>query len=310
MAEPLLFATMMVFLVFSLLQHRHGLAATILLSAVVGTVALHVPTDGPRDTSDGSEKLRLLRGCAILSKPAKAPIRLVTWTIDSPQHIDKVIETFLDLRPDIIVLNGTDDPTIGSHLSTALDGEVKFFPSDADAGGMTAVVRGSFQYCGGDDDHWTVPLHSQQAEGGQAVITFPHVKDVGVFPLIITRLDMTSGMNDWLDWGQRVISGAQRSADTASTIGTRKMVLMGDLQIPARSSPLASSLGRAGLRPVHSEPNWPAQVMGLPFLAQHARDQAWIGRGWHVQSARVLPGGNQTRLPVIFDLVPDTPKTP
>ena len=101
---------------------------------------------------------------------------------------------------------------------------------DAKIGGMTTVIRGSFQYCGGNDDHWTVPLPSKETGGGQTVITFPHIKDVGVFPLLITRLDATSGVSDWLNWGQRVIDGAQKTADTAATIGTRKMVVMGDMQ--------------------------------------------------------------------------------
>ena len=45
--------------------------------------------------------------------------------------------------------------------------------------------------------------------------------------------------------------------------------------------------------------------MNIPFLTQHARDQAWVGRGWHVQAARVLNEGGQARLPIMFDLVPD-----
>jgi hypothetical protein len=310
MAEPLLFAAVMVLLVSCLIRLQHGLAASILASAVIGTLTLHLPTEKQVNSKDGPQWLRALRGCAVLSKPARAPIRLLIWTIDEQQGLDESIDLLLDLRPDIIVLNGTDDPTLGSHLSTVLDGEVKFFPSAAKIGGMTTVVRGSFQYCGGNDDHWTVPLPSKETGGGQTIITFPHIEDVGVFPLLITRLDPTSGVSDWLNWGQRVIDGAQKTADTAATIGTRKMVVMGDMQIPARSAPLSTSLGDVGLRSVHSEPNWPTHVMNVPVLTQHARDQAWVGSGWHVQAARVLPGGNQQRLPVMFDLVPDTSKAP
>jgi len=276
----------------------------------VGTVALHLPTEHHQPTGDGPQWLRVLRGCALLSKPAKAPVRLLTWTIDDSVGVEQSMERFLELQPDIIVINGTDDPAVGSRLGAALNGEVKFFPSDSTAGGMTAVVRGSFQYCGGDDDHWTMPLPSAQNGGGQGLITFPHVQDVGVFPLIITRLDTPSGINDWMEWGHHVISGAKDIADAASVIGTRKMVLMGDLQIPARSAPLATSIGKTGLRPIHSEPNWPTQVLGAPFLPLHARDQAWVGSGWHVQAARVLPSEGQIRAPIVFDLVPDTSKAP
>ena len=95
MAEPLLFAAMMVLVVSSLLEHRHGLAATFLASGVIGAVALHLPSTEHRATSDGPEWLRMLRGCALLSKPARAPIRLLTWTIENPQKLDKPIALFL-----------------------------------------------------------------------------------------------------------------------------------------------------------------------------------------------------------------------
>jgi len=310
MAEPLLFATLMVALVYSLIAHRHRVAASLLVAAVVGTATLQMPNASLQNTSDGPQWLRALRGCALLSKPAEAPIRLVIWTIDEPENIGESIDQLLLLQPDIVVLNGIDDPILGSHLGSALDGEVKFFPSKSATGGVTAVVRGSFQYCGGKDDHWKVDLPSHKPGGGQTVITFPHIKDAGVFPLMLTRFDATTGPGDWLAWGDRVIGSARETAQTAATIGSHKMVLMGDLQIPSRSGPLAMALQPVGLRSVHSEPNWPAHMMNLPMLPQHARDQVWVGRGWHAQSARVVPEGKQSRLPIVFDLVPDNDETP
>ena len=306
LAEPLLLALLITALVSALLAHQHGLSVSILISGVIATVAMNHPTEETSTRSDGPEWLRTLKGCAILSQPVKAPVRLIMWSVDNDLNIQDEMPNILELNPDVIVFNGSARIDIGGHLSDALDGEVKFFANEHSSTGLTAVVRGSFQYCGEEKDVWMIPLSNDSGSDGQAIVTFPLIEEVGVFPFVITRLATRTSSGGWMPWAHAVHASAGEIANGVSTIGTRKMVLMGDLQVPHHASPLAEPLSHAGLRPAISGPNWPANVMGVPFLTQHALDQAWVGHGWTIQATRTLPIGNQSRLPILFDLVPTT----
>ncbi len=151
-----------------------------------------------------------------------------------------------------------------------------------------------------------MPLSTDSQSPSEAIITFPLIEEVGVFPFVIARLAKQPTSNGWIPWAERVKQNAGEIADGVSTIGTRKMVLMGDMQAPHHASALTDPFTHAGLRPAISEPNWPATLMGVPFLTQHALDQAWVGRSWKIQATRTLPIGNQSRLPILFDLAPAT----
>ena len=59
-----------------------------------------------------------------------------------------------------------------------------------------------------------------------------------------------------------------------------------------------------GMQLAKSEPNWPTTLGGLPALTLHTLDQAWVGSGWHVQSAKTIDVINRKRKPVLFDLTP------
>jgi len=302
LAEPLVFAALMVGVSLALLSSKPGLATSLVVSAVVGAISLHQPVTPSPSTSDAPAWLRTIKGCTLLSKPTLAPIRLFTWTVDDHQNIEEAIPAILKLKPDIIVLNGSDQLTMGSKLSEGLNGEVKFFPNQKREYGTTAVVRGNFQYCGGEKDAWHLP--SSSSTQGTAILTFPHIDEIGVFPLVIPQFENKNDENSWLSWAQEVIHNANDTAKSLTAIGTRKIVLMGDLKVPARSTALVNPFRTVGLRSATSAPNWPTSILGLPFLSQHALDHAWVGRGWHIQSARVPNIGTQSRLPILFDLTP------
>ena len=306
LGEPLLLALLLTMLVSALMANQRALAISILVSGVIGAVAMNHPTQSDPPRSDGPEWMRTLKGCAILSQPAKSTIRLIMWSIDDDQNIADAMPKILDLKPDVIVFNGSARIDVGGHLSDALNGEVKFLANEHANTGLTAVVRGSFQYCGEEKDTWKIPFSTASETSAQAFIAFPYIEDVGSFPLIISRLTPRPGIANWLDWAQTVQMNVLDIANGVSTIGTRKMVLMGDFQIPHHSSSMTNPFTHAGLRPAISDPNWPATVMGIPFLTQHALDQAWVGRGWTIQTTRTLRIGNQSRFPVLFDLAPKT----
>ena len=305
-AEHMLLVLLMACIVFALRANQHGMTVSILASAVIGTVAMNHPIHEAVPRPDGPEWLRTLKGCAILSQPIKAPVRLIMWTLDDDRSIDDDLSAIIDLRPDIIIFNGSASINVGGQLSDELSGEVKFFTPVPSSDGLTAVVRGSFQYCGEENDTWTIPLATDSNTDGQAVITFPLIEEVGVFPLVITSFADRPPIGDWLTWAQIVMDSAQDTANGVSNIGARKMVLMGDFQVPHHSPSLSNPLTQAGLRSATSGPNWPASILGVPFLTQHALDQAWVGNGWTIQAARALPIGNQSRYPVLVDLAPRT----
>ena len=137
-----------------------------------------------------------------------------------------------------------------------------------------------------------------------AMFGFPHVTDVGVVPLMITRLDEPQGPLDWGTWSHRVVEGTTQSGAAVRSIGSRKMVLMTSLGAPSTASALWSPLASAGLSSAGIGPNWPAEIGGLPFWTQHNIDQVWTGSEWHVQSSKVLPVQGHGRSPIALDLVP------
>jgi hypothetical protein len=303
LAEPLLLALGLYVVGLFAWHSRWAPCLSVAFTIAIGSVALHRAPDERMSLDLGPEWLRPLRSCALLGKPVEGPVRVISWTVDPDVQLDSEVEALLAYRPDIVVLLGTDGPVLGDTISTALGGEAKFFPGSEGPGGLTAVVRGTFQYCGGTEDSWTISLPSAFEDDAQAVVSFPLVEGVGVIPLVVARLDQSHGLSD-LGWSKRVVAGAVRLGEIANTLGTRRMVVLGNLQAPSQAVPLARPLRAAGLRPAATPPNWPAVVAGLPFLPQHALDQVWTGRGWHVQSARVLEHGGETRAPILVDLTP------
>jgi hypothetical protein len=306
MAEPVALALGVTVTALALLERKNLLAGAIAASMVAGGFALHEDAGGIAvAVPAGPTWVRKLKGCAILAKPTRAPVRLVTWTVDGSDGLDEGVKAILGTQPDIVVLIGTDDPEVGSQIQEALGGEVKFVPSQISGAttGMLAVVRGSFQYCGGETDEWYLPMPN--APGSGAMIGFPHVEDIGVVPLIMAHLSPPNGVLDWPNWSRRVVSSLAMTAATAQSIGSRSLVVVGDLQGPPNALALSRPLEAAGLRRAPSGPNWPTQILGMPFWTQHARDQVWTGADWHVQSSRILPSATQSRAPVVVDLIPN-----
>ena len=114
------------------------------------------------------------RGCTLLAKPTTGPVRLVSWTVDEGEGLSEGVDSILDIRPDIVILSGTRDRELGAKIQQALNGEVKFIP---DGDGMLAAVRGSFQYCGGENDEWHLDLPAKAGGSAGVMVGFPHVTE-------------------------------------------------------------------------------------------------------------------------------------
>ena len=142
MAEPLLLCLGLYVLGWSILSRQPLLAGATAASLVAGAFSLHEPHGNSPPLVPGPSWLRDLRGCTLLVKPTTGPVRLVTWTIEGLRGVDEGLDEILRVRPDIIVINGSDDPRLGSRLQQALGGEATFFQSHEPTRGMTAVVRG------------------------------------------------------------------------------------------------------------------------------------------------------------------------
>ena len=302
MAEPLLLAAGAYGLVLATWNRRPLWAGAIAASLVAGGFSLHEAELSAPPLRQGPEWMRQLRGCTLLAKPTTGPVRLVSWTVDEGEGLSEGVDSILDIRPDIVILSGTRDRELGAKIQQALNGEVKFIP---DGDGMLAAVRGSFQYCGGENDEWHLDLPAKAGGSAGVMVGFPHVTDVGVVPLMVARMDQPQGVLDWPAWSQRVVDGATQSSAAAQTIGSRKMVLMTSLGAPSTALALSSPLTSAGLASAGIGPNWPAELAGFPFWTQHNVDQIWTGSGWHVQSSKVLAVQGQVRGPVALDLVPN-----
>ena len=172
LAEPVLLA-LAFYAAAAFALHRRWRASLATVMAIgTGAIALHAPLHIVEPPAAAPDWLRPLRKCAILPKAAKAPIRLVTWTVDDTVPMGEALAEIKAKRPDLVVLVGTDDKTIGTELSEAMGGEVKFLPY---GNGITAAVRGSFQYCEGNVDHWVIHMPAAFDGDAQAFLTFPHI---------------------------------------------------------------------------------------------------------------------------------------
>jgi len=301
--EPLVLITGLYLLVLATLRRDPLWAGLLCATLLAWGYTMHRPSADPIALEESPEWMRPLRGCALLSKPSAGPIRLVSWTVRGDQGVGQGVDSIIDLRPDIVIVSGTDNAKVGLKLQEALSGEVKRVPGGE---GMVAAVRGTFQYCGGDTDEWHFELTRPPTTSASAMMSFPHVNDLGVVPLMVARMDAVEHPADWLRWSQGVVQASRQSAAAAQALGTRKMVLMTSMNAPASALAVARPFQSAGLQVARVDPNWPQEVGPLPMWPQHNADPIWVGSEWHVQSARVLKVEGQPHGPVALDLVSRT----
>lgn len=299
----------LVFGVYGVLVLAVGGRGRAALGAALGLALLlvgaRVPLVHPVAAANPPGWASALRGCALLPDPVRAPIRLMLWTVD-PRHPPSLDNTTLEAHPDLVLLTGSSDTTLAAALQGALGGEVMTLTGDRPESGMILAVRGAFQYCGGDDDHWVQDLPGDGG-GSRIALAFPEIADVGVVPLVAVQVSGPGGPGGWLSWPDRLAQATASVAGLADTLGARRMVLAGDLHAPRTFRALSDGLRAAGLLSMPAPPNWPASLPGgLPGLSLHPLDQVWAGAAWSSSGSRAMDPRGQRRAPVIVDLSPNS----
>lgn len=261
--------------------------------------------EGDEDEPAAPEWADALRGCALLPDPVRAPVRLLVWSV-SPDKAPSLDIPVLMTQPDLVLLTGTSDSNVAANLQRALQGEVMTVRGETPESAMILAVRGAFQYCGGDEDHW-VEDRGGAGGGSRVLVAFPEVADVGVIPLVAVRYPGPGGPGGWLDWPARLADTTSTVAGVANTLGARRMIVAGDLHTPRTFRGLSDALHRVGLLSMPAPPNWPATVArgGLPGLALHPLDQVWAGASWVSAGSSTIDARGQARAPILVDLAPN-----
>lgn len=299
--EPWLLAVSLAVIGSLLLERQHRAAVAIAGVMVGGSLFLRAPVAFESPVFDRPRHLRPLKACTILGKPPVGPVRLALWTLDPGRSPQRGVEAILAVEPDIVVLRGTDRPGVAMRIQDSLGGEAKV--SATDTGGLIAVTRGNFQYCGGEQDQWVFDLPSRGNESSTGVVSFPFVNDVGVVPLMLGQVAGPSGLADALPWSDRVHEGASTMAVAADMLGGERLVLVADFFAPPSAGSLARPLSQVGLRWAPSGPNWPQRSGTVLGMEQHPMDQVWVGSQWTVQNTRVLDATSHQRAPIVVDLI-------
>ena len=280
-------------------------AAGAVLGLTLLLVGARVPLDHAPAAAHAPEWANALRGCALLPDPVRSPVRLMLWTVD-PQHPPSMDNAMLEAHPDLVLVTGSSDTSLAASLQGAMGGEAITIVGPTPESGMILAVRGAFQYCGGEDDHWVLDQPGD-GDGSRIALAFPEIADVGVIPFVAVKLAGPGGPGGWLGWPDRLAEATASIAGLADTLGARRMVVAGDLHTPRTFRALAGGLLQAGLLSMPAPPNWPATLPGgLPGLSLHPLDQVWAGAAWSSSGSRTLDARGQRRAPVLVDLSPNS----
>lgn len=302
--EPLL-AGLGLYAVLALLlvMRRPVRAAALALGLVGGAAALHPgvqPT--PLDGTEAAWSERQ-RDCMRMIDAAEAPITVGLWTHAGPLDPD-ALGKLLDHKLDVLVLLGPGAEAGSAQAQERLRGERKVIPGTTPSRDVALVVRGHFQFCGGHEDIWEMPLPAYEGGQARALFSLPVVDSKGAVPLLAVALDPAGPPRAWPSWSSRVYAGARHVAGLVRALGPRRAVLVGDLQSPRAFRGVRAHLLGAGLVSAAVPASWPARLGPVPALPLHPLDRVWHGSGWTRERAEAPNLGRQPRRPLVVELRP------
>jgi hypothetical protein len=283
-------------------------AAFLVAGVSLGAMAVRWPARPSTPPSAKAEWIARVQDCASDALPVGAPVRVLLWHPDRAKSVDAQVDDVLAVRPDVVVIEHDVDADVAHALADALAGEAKVID-----GGMAIVVRGVFSYCSGrsvagtqasDEDVWEAVLPAAGDRTAKLVVAFPGIEGVGVFPLLVVRLDEPGHVSEWRSWPHRLDEGARIVSAVAHTVGSGRMIVVGDFEAPTTFRHLAGYLVGAGLTEAVGPPTWPARLGPFPFLPVHSLDHVWLGDAWAAGDVRALPRRASARLPLLADLLP------
>ena len=234
----------------------------------------------------------------------RASVRVLSWTLGGEAISPSDEASLLRARPDVIVLNGLVQGESADRLAERLSGESKLLPGRNGAPATALIVRGAFQYCGGREDIWEMPLPAHEGGAARVVLSFPEVEQVGVLPLLALQLDRPGPVAAWTGWPRRLLLGARHVAALARALGPRRVVAVGDFAVPASFRQVAGHLAGASLEEVEVPATWPARLGPLPLPCLHALDRSWHGEAWTPLDAQVLTVAAHRRRALLVELAP------
>ena len=299
LGEPLILIVAVYGVGALLLSRRPAVA----LGLAIGTILLaagvrQAPVPRP-PTADAPPWAEAIRGCAVVPQAPQGPLRVLVWTV-APGTLPQVDNALLDgARPDLMVLVGVADEGLARILGVALGGEGMAIPADRPEAGVTLVVRGAFQICGGQTDRWVSSAASASGQS-RVIATFPEVAGVGVLPFFAVHLEGPAG--SWMDWPERLDAGAELLGAAVRALGVQRAVVAGDLASPRTYTHLSGLLRGAGLLPASAQPSWPTHLGPVPLPPLHALDQVWAGDAWRPTDSAAFEARGQPRAPVVVGL--------
>jgi hypothetical protein len=280
LGEPLLLGVGLYGVAVCALQERWLPAAALAAGLVAGGLAVRLPPVPETPPSAKADWIGRVQDCANDAKPVGAPVRVMSWVVDGAPR-ESQVEQLRAYHPDVVVLMGHAGTSVAEALATALSGEAKHIEGD-----ISLVVRGVFSYCSGrsaatsmsDEDLWEAALPTAGDRIAKLVVAFPGVDGVGVFPLMVVRLDAPGSVTQWRAWPHRLDEGARIVSAVARTVGAGRMVVVGDFESPPTFRHVAGHLIGAGLNEAVGPPTWPARI-GAPAAAR--RPHAGVGGRGH-----------------------------
>ncbi len=247
LGEPILLAIAVYALAVLVLHRRFGSAAFLVAGVSLGALAVRWPARVATPPSAKADWIGRVQDCANDALPVDAPVRVLLWQPDPRKTVESQVEDVLAYRPDVVVMEHDVSEEVASALADRLDGEGKLID-----GGMAIVVRGVFSYCSGrsvagtrasDEDVWEALLPAAGNRTAKLVVAFPGIEGVGVFPLIVVRLDEPGHVSEWRSWPHRLDEGARIVSAVAHTVGSGRMIVVGDFEV-AHDLPARERLSR------------------------------------------------------------------
>jgi hypothetical protein len=277
-----------------------------LVGLALAGLLVHRPPDGREVERAHSPEFAHLQRCAELPRAPAGELHLLTWTLDPggpPPDIGQMAET----QAGIYVLSGLPTGEFGEALAAMVGGEATRVGAPGDPHALDLVVRGALQLCGGAEDLWEMPLSQPSgipnlSSEARLNLAFPAVEGVGVFPMLVSRLDGPGTPADWPSWPLRLDAGAHQSAAVARTLGPERVIFLGDLRVPRSFRGLGAWLAGAGLHEARLPAHWPTRLGPLPFLPVHDPDRLWLGEHWQLVSAATAADQGHSRRPLSLHL--------
>jgi hypothetical protein len=306
--EPILLAIAVYAFAVLVLYRRLVSAAFLVAGVALGALAVRWPAHATTPPSAKADWIGRVQDCANDALPVDAPIRVLLWQPDPGESVEAQVRDVVAEHPHVVVMEHDVNEEVATALADQLDGEGKLID-----GGLAIVVKGVFSYCSGrtvagtqasEEDIWEAMLPAAGNRTAKLVVAFPGIEGVGVFPLIVVRLDEPGTVSEWRSWPHRLDEGARIVSAVAHTVGSGRLIVLGDFEAPTTFRHVAGYLAGAGLTEAVGPPTWPAQIGPIPFLPVHSLDRVWLGDAWAVTDSRALERHGSSRRPLLVDLEP------